>query len=146
MEKQEFKIMIDGPREKVWQVLWNDASYREWTSVFAPGSWAKTDWQKGSEVLFLDAKNNGMISTIAENVPNEYMSIEHLGYVKDGTEDRLSEEVKQWAGAHENYTLKNVDGKTELVVDLDVADDYKDHFREIWPKALQKIKDIAEKN
>jgi hypothetical protein len=146
MEKQEFRIIINGPREKVWQVLWNDASYREWTAVFAPGSWAQTDWKKGSKVLFLDAENSGMVSSIAENIPNEYMSIEHLGCVKEGKEDLESPEVKQWAGAHENYTLKMVDGKTELLVEMDIAEGHKEYFVNTWPKAMEKIKELTEKN
>ena len=146
MEKQEFKIAIDAPREKVWNVLWADDTYREWTSPFSPGSHAETDWKKGSKVLFLDGKGMGMVSTIAENIPNEYMSFEHRGVVKDGVEDTESEEVKKWAGAHENYTLKNVSGKTELVVDMDINDEYKDMFTEIFPKALQKVKELSEHN
>jgi hypothetical protein len=146
MEKHEFRITINGPREKVWKILWDDASYREWTSVFAPGSCAKTDWKKGSEIRFLDEKNDGMISRVEENIPNEYMSIEHLGYVKNGVEDRESEEVKKWTGAHENYTLKSVDGHTELVVDMDIVDEYKDYFANTWPKALEKVKELSERN
>jgi len=146
MEKQEFKIAIDAPREKVWNVLWTDDTYREWTSPFSAGSHAETDWKKGSKVLFLDGKGMGMVSTIAENIPNEYMSFEHRGVVKDGVEDTESEEVKKWAGAHENYTLKNVSGKTELVVDMDINDEYKDMFTEIFPKALQKVKELSEHN
>ena len=46
MEKQTFKITIDAPREKVWDVLWSDDTYREWTSVFSPGSRAETDWRR----------------------------------------------------------------------------------------------------
>jgi hypothetical protein len=144
MEKQEFKIAIDAPREKVWNVLWEDATYREWTSPFSSGSHAETDWKKGSKVLFLDGRGMGMVSTIAENIPHEYMSFEHLGVVKDGVEDTESDEVKKWAGAHENYTLKNVSGKTELVVDMDINDEYKDMFSEIFPKALQKVKELSE--
>ncbi|SHN15678.1 SRPBCC domain-containing protein [Chitinophaga sp. CF418] len=146
MEKHEFKITINGPREKVWSVLWEDASYREWTSVFTPGSYAKTDWKKGSQVRFLNEKNDGMISRIEENIPNEYMSIEHLGFVKNGVEDKESEEVKKWSGAHENYTLKSVNGKTELVVDMDIVDEYKDYFAETWPKALEKVKELSEEH
>jgi hypothetical protein len=146
MTKQEFKTTINAPKEKVWDILWSDATYPQWTSVFAEGSRAETDWKKGSKVLFLDGKGSGMVSKIADNKPNEYMSIEHLGYVRDGKEDLESEEVKKWAGAHENYTLKNVGDKTELVVDMDITDEYKDYFVETWPKALEKLKEIAEKN
>ena len=50
MEKNEFKILIDAPPEKVWNVLWNDASYPQWTSAFAEGSKVETDWKEGSKV------------------------------------------------------------------------------------------------
>ena len=146
MEKQEFKVSINAPREKVWDVLWNDATYRAWTAAFSEGSHAVTDWKKGSKVLFLDGKGSGMVSTIAENKPTEYMSFEHLGVVKDGVEDTTSPEVKQWAGAHENYTLKPVNGNTELTVEIDLSEEWKDYFVTTFPKALNKIKEIAEQN
>jgi hypothetical protein len=146
MEKQEFRIAIDAPREKVWNTLWGKTSYPAWTSVFAEGSHVETDWKKGSKALFLDGKNEGMVSTIAENKPNEFMSIKHLGIIKKGVEDLESEKTKEWAGALENYTLKTVNEKTELTVDMDVTDEFKDYFQEAWPKALDKLKELAEKN
>ena len=144
MERKSFSISVNASREKIWDVLWSDGSYRQWTSVFAEGSRAETDWKKGSKVLFHDGKGDGMVSTIIENIPNEFMSIKHLGEVKNGIEDTASEKVKQWAGAMENYTLTEVDGKTELNVDMDIAEEYKDYFLTTWPKALEKIKELAE--
>ena len=144
MERKSFSISVNASREKIWDVLWSDGSYRKWTSVFAEGSRAETDWQKGSKVLFHDGKGDGMVSTIIENIPNEFMSIKHLGEVKNGIEDTVSEKVKQWAGAMENYTLKDVNGRTELNVDMDIAEEYKDYFLTTWPKALEKIKELAE--
>jgi hypothetical protein len=147
MKKHEFKTTINAPREKVWKSLWEDKTYREWTSAFSEGSRAETDWKKGSKVLFLGEKEGtGMVATIADNKPNEYMSIKHLGYYKDGVEDTTSDEVKKWQGAMENYTLKSVDGKTEVIVDMDIAEEYEDMFKDMWPKALKKLKEIAERN
>src|SRR5688500_20089428 len=128
MEKQKFKIEINAPREKVWNTLWGKTSYPAWTSAFSEGSHVETDWKKGSKVLFLDGKGEGMVSTIAENKPNEFMSIKHLGVVKNGVEDMESEEVKQWAGAFENYRLQTVNGKTEVTVDMDITDEFLDYF------------------
>jgi hypothetical protein len=146
MEKLHFKTLINAPREKVWHVLLDDATYREWTSAFMEGSRAITDWKKGSKAIFTDGNGmGGMVSRIEENIPNEFLSIEHLGELKDGVEDTTSEKVQQWAGAHENYTLKDVEGKTELLIDCDMADDYVDMFKDIWPKALAKVKEIAER-
>ena len=144
MEKLNFKTVINATPEKIWNVLWNDETYRKWTSAFSEGSYAETDWKQGSKVLFLDGNGQGMVSRIAENRPNEYMSIEHLGEVKDGVEDTTSDRVKQWAGAHENYSLKKVNGKTELSIDMDITDEYKDMFTQIWPKALENVKNLAE--
>ena len=144
MEKLNFKTVIDASPEKIWKILWSDDTYRKWTSAFSEGSFAQTDWKQGSKVLFLDGSGQGMVSRIAENRPNEYMSIEHLGEVKDGVEDTTSDRVKAWAGAHENYTLKKVNDKTELSIDMDITDEYKDMFTQIWPKALENVKNLAE--
>jgi uncharacterized protein YndB with AHSA1/START domain len=146
MEKQQFNISINAPREKVWSLLWSNDTYPEWTSVFSEGSRAETDWKEGSKVLFLGADNQGMVSTIAAKKNNEFMSFKHLGMVKDGVEITDDEKVKSWAGATENYTLKTVNGKTELTVDMDMAEDHKDYFMQTFPKALQKLKEMAEKN
>jgi hypothetical protein len=143
----EFNINIDAPKEKVWNTLWNDKTYREWTSAFAEGSRAETDWKKGSKVLFLDGKNSGMVSTIVENKPNEFMSIRHLGTIKNGVEDLDSEETRQWSGAFENYTLRETGGKTALHVEMggaDIPSDFEDYFLQTWPKALDKLKELSE--
>jgi hypothetical protein len=145
----EFTITINAPKEKLWNTLWNDATYREWTSAFSEGSRAETDWKKGSKVLFLDKKNMGMVSTIAENIPNEFMSIKHLGIYKDGIEDTDSEEARKWAGSFENYALRHVNGETELLVTMggaEIPKEFEDYFANTWPVALKKLKELAEKN
>ena len=144
MEKLKFKTVINAAPEKIWKVLWDDTTYRKWTSAFSEGSYAETDWKEGSKVLFLDGNGQGMVSRIAENRPNEYMSIEHLGEVKDGVEDTSSDRVKAWAGAHENYTLKKVNGKTELSIDMDITEEFKEMFSQMWPKALDNVKKLSE--
>jgi hypothetical protein len=87
----------------------------------------------------------GMVSRIAENRLHEYISIEHLGMVNDGQEDTTSEAVKAWAGAHENYTFAEKNGATEILIDIDITEDFKEMFEGMWPKALQKLKELAEK-
>ena len=145
MQKMNFKTTIHAPKEAVWKVLWTDRSYREWTRAFCEGSYAVTDdWKEGTEVKFLDPAGSGMISRVAENRPNEYMSFEHLGELTKGVEDRTSDKVKAWAGAKENYTLTGTGNVTELVVELDMADEYAEMFRQMWPKAMDSIKALAE--
>ena len=66
-------------------------------------------------------------------------------FYKDGLEDMDSEEVKKWAGALENYTLRPSNGNTELLIDMDISEEYKDYFDDTWPKALEKVKELSEK-
>jgi hypothetical protein len=126
-----------------------DKTYRVWTAPFNEGSYYKGDWSKGSKMLFLGpnpetGKEGGMVSRIAENKLYAFISIEHLGIINDGIEDTTSEAVKEWAGALENYTFKKLDGKTELIVDMDINDEYKEMFEGMWPIALQKLKSLCE--
>ena len=148
MESMNFDISINAPREKVWNALWEDANYRNWTSAFSETSYAVTDWKQGSKILFLDGTGCGMVSRIEENRPNEYMSFQHLGEVRDGVEDTTSEKVQGWKGAMENYTLIETAGGTEVKVELtgNIPEEHKDYFVQAWPKALDKLKQIAESN
>lgn len=149
MEKRQYSIEIEASRQKVWDALWIDENYREWTAAFAPGSKAVTDWKKGSKVYFLDDQDMGMFSVIEENIPTEYMSIKHLGVVKEGIEQPATGAENEWGEGHENYTLLEQQGKTKLVVDMEagtIPKEYLEHFDKIWPIALGNLKSIAEKS
>lgn len=150
MDKLQFSISINAPAEKVWTTMLDDQTYRVWTEAFNPGSHYVGDWSKGSKILFLGPDPNtgklgGIVSRIAESRPHEFISIEHLGVVNDGVEDTSSEQVMAWAGAHENYTFRQIGGTTEVLVEMDTAEEYKEMFQGMWPKALEKLKALAEK-
>ena len=145
MKKEKFSIDIHAPREKVWKVLWDDDTYRHWTSVFSAGSYAVSDWKEGSRIQFLSSDGNGMFSEIAKSRPPEFMSFRHLGVIKDGEEQHMDQETENWVGALENYELTQKNGVTELTVEMDVTEDFQKYFQETFPKALEKVKELAEK-
>ncbi|HET8736048.1 MAG TPA: SRPBCC domain-containing protein [Pricia sp.] len=144
MEKIHFKTTINAPVKKVWNTMLDDETYRQWTKAFHEGSHYKGSWEEGSKILFLGPEDSGMVSEIAENRPHEYISIKHIGIVNKGVEDTESEEAKKWAPAFENYTFTEADGKTTVSVDMDIEEDYKEMFQEMWPNALQKLKELSE--
>jgi hypothetical protein len=148
MQKLNFSVVIYAPREKVWHTMLDKKTYKIWTEAFGPGSDFKGDWNKGSKILFTapgEKGEMGMVSRIKENRKYEYLSIEHIGVINEGKEDTSSDEVKKWAGALENYIFKEKNGTTEVLVELDSADEYKEMFQDMWPKALQKLKELSEK-
>ena len=99
MTRLNFSTTIDAPADLVWRTMLEDETYRKWTSAFQEGSYAVPDWKPGSKALFLAPDGGGMVSRVAEHRPNEFLSLEHVGVVKDGVEDTTSAEVKQWAAA-----------------------------------------------
>ena len=147
MQTLRFSISINAPRERVWDVMLGDATYREWTGVFMPGSHYKGSWEKGSEIQFLGpdpetGTEGGMFSEIAEIRPREFVSIRHLGEIRNGVEEPYGADRI----GYENYALSDKDGGTEVSVDMiNVPDEYAPMFEESWPKALEKIKEIAER-
>ncbi|WKZ71003.1 MAG: SRPBCC domain-containing protein [Melioribacteraceae bacterium] len=149
MIKIKYSITIDASKEKVWHTMLDQETYKLWTEAFSPGSHYVGNWDKGSKIHFLgpdkDGNLGGMVSRIKENRPYEYISIEHLGFFINGKEDTESEAAKSMAGALENYTLIESDGKTEVLVDMDSTEEYEEMFNDMWPKALNKLKELAEK-
>lgn len=149
MEKLHFSITIKAPKEKVWETMLDENTYKQWTDVFGHGSHYKGTWEEGSKILFLapsqNGKMQGMVSRIKENKKYEFISIEHLGMITDGIENTTSEEIKAWAGATENYTFKEKNGETQVLVDTDTVEEYKKMFEDTWPRALQKLKSLSEK-
>ena len=141
MKKLQFTLEINASKEKVWDALWNDQNYRNWTSVFHEGSHYKSDLHEGSEIFFLGPEKSGMYAKIEKLVPNEKMYFLHLGEYKDGEkqEGTFGEE------AIEQYDLVEKDGKTELTVTMNVPEDYIPYFAETFPKALGKVKEMVEK-
>ena len=49
------------------------------------------------------------------------------------------------AGARENYSFSETGGATTVTVQMVTAADYTAMFAEMWPRALQKLKEICER-
>ncbi len=150
MKTQQYTIKINASKEKVWNTMLSQDTYREWVGTFSEGGRYEGSWDQGSKIHFLgpdpeSGKEGGMFSRIKENRLHEFVSIEHLGMVIDGVEDTTSEEAKKWVSAYENYTFTEEYGITTLTVDIDVAEEYIEMFNEMWAQGLAKIKEIAER-
>ncbi|WP_436860806.1 SRPBCC family protein [Acinetobacter haemolyticus] len=154
METLLYSIKIHAPQQKVWGVLWDTESYQAWTKFFlcddsttsnnASNSTMQSDWKVGGKTYFCDGSGNGMISTIDRLDEPNVIVFKHLGMIVDGKEDLESDLVKSWAGALEKYFLLDLDGDTELHVEVDVQPEYIEMMDKGFKQGLEAIKQMSE--
>jgi uncharacterized protein YndB with AHSA1/START domain len=137
-------IFINAPKSKVWEVLISDQYTPEWYSVFSEGSHVETDWQVGNKAVFSDASGGGMVTRIIENKPEEMLSLQYIGLVKNGKEDVTSAEAAKYAGGKETYSLFELNNGTQLDVSSDMTEEIFNEMSATWDKALDKVKQLAE--
>lgn len=143
MERLEFSIDIEAPRERVWEVLWDDETFRDWTRAFADdasGARLESDWEEGSRFEYFegDAGSYGVIETL---VPAEHVVFRHLGDI-DGGEDRPSNDEDRFV---EEYRLEQAGDITTLRLSQDAPPpEHRDMFEAAIPRALERLRQLAE--
>lgn len=151
MKKLQFTKEIRATAQKVYETmlgLKDKSTYEFWTSVFNATSTYEGSWDAGNKIYFtgLDehGKKGGMVSKIEEHQPARFISIRHYGFLDGDTEITSGEQVEKWSGGCENYSYQENNGTTTVTVDLDTIDEYLDYFNSTYPKALDRLKEIAE--
>ena len=146
MIKLFFEKKINAPIKKVWDVMWDENSYKDWTKHFSPGSQMKSDWKVGGKTLFLDAEGkNGRVATIKSLSKPHDVVFQHLCIYKNGKEILESEKVNDFAGSEEAYFLSEENGVTTLKSSLDTLPAYEEMMKSSFEKGFEEIKAMAEK-
>ncbi len=98
--------------------------------------------KEGNEVQFISAENGyGVTSLVEEVTVNEHLLLRHHADTQDtGKQER----EKEWTGGKESYALTEKDGVTTLVIAFDVPLELEEYFQENYPKALERVKVLAE--
>ncbi len=149
MKKFTKSIEIAADQRTVWETVVDPLKYEAWAENFGKGSHFEGGWNTGDAIRFL-ARNDegqlgGVVSRIAESRYPEFLSIQHMGIVNDGVEDVNSEMAREWANFFENYHMDPVEeGRMRFTVDMGIGEEYMDMFDDMWPSALDSIKNISE--
>jgi len=144
MKEMQFVVEIKATKEKVWNTLWEDTTFREWAGIIDPGTYMVGDLKEGNEVQYISAENGyGVTSLVEKLVVNEFLLLSHRADTQD-TGKQLREE--EWTGGKESYSLAEEDGITTLTVSFDVPPELEEYFNENYPKALERVKTLAESN
>ena len=151
MMKLHYNTTIQAPASKVYDIMLgitNKATYEAWTAAFNPTSSYEGSWDKDSKIHFLGVdekgEKGGMVSRIAENIPHQFVSIQHYGLLKGDQEITTGPDVEKWANGTENYTFKESNESTTLLVELEISDDFESYMNETYPLALVKLKELCE--
>lgn len=139
----QFSIEITANKETVWDTLWQDASFREWAGLIDPGTYMVGDLVEGGQVQFISAENGyGVTSLVEQIVPGEYLLLLHSADTQGaGARERANE----WTGGTESYKLTEENGITTLTATFDVPEEMEAYFSTAYPKALEKVKELAER-
>lgn len=142
MKELHFTIEINATKEKVWSTLWDDQTFRDWANNIDEGTYMKGEMKEGNEVEFISSVNGyGVTSLVEKMIPNEYVFFKHYA---DTQESGQKEREKEWSGLTESYSLTEINGITTLVAITDVPEDLVEMFTISIPKALARIKTLAE--
>ena len=152
MANLQFNILINATVTKIYDCMLginSKSTYEQWTALFNPTSTYEGSWEKGSKILFIGAdekgEKGGMVSKIAENIPNQFVSIQHYGLVKAGEEITEGAEVEKWANGMENYAFEESNEAVTVTVDLlNIPEEFIDYMNDAYPKALEKLKEVCE--
>lgn len=139
----QFTIQIRATRQRVWNTLWQDETFRDWASIIDPRTYMIGELKEGNALQFISAENGyGVTSLVEKLVPGEFLLLRHSADTKEqGTQER----DKQWTGGAERYTLSEKDGTTTLTVMFDVPPELEEYFERNYPRALERVKILAER-
>jgi len=74
VKRLQFTTIIEAPVSRVYALMIEPGSYRNWTSAFTEGSTYEGSWDQGQQIRFLSPSGEGMVAEIAENRSNEFIS------------------------------------------------------------------------
>lgn len=139
----KFSIEIAASKEKVWNTLWDDKTFRDWGNIIDEGQYKVGEMKEGNEVQFISFVSGYSVTSLIEKLtPNEFVLFRQMADTKESGEQ---EREKEWTGGTESYELAEKNGITNLTVKIDVPPGQEETFKVRFPKALERVKVLAEK-
>lgn len=142
VEKDTIKktVEVQAPPAKVWDVLLEPSSIKEWAKAFSEGTHVETTWQPGSEVVWKDGGGNvGAKGVVVLHDRPSMLKVAFYDDVHAGPPAPTGEYT-------EIYALAEKDGRTLLSIEVGPLPvrDVGTHAP-MWDKALGAMKELAEK-
>lgn len=142
MKELRFRVAIHATKQKVWDTLWQDETFRQWAGIIDPGTYMVGDLKEGNEVQFISGNGYGVTSSVEKLKPGEFLLFRHQIDTEDSGK---KERKKEWTGGKESYSLNEKNGITTVIVVFDAPPGMEKYFMSIYPKVLDRVKELAER-
>jgi hypothetical protein len=144
MNEKQFSVDIHAPRHKVWETLWQDATFCDWANIIDEGMYIKGVLKEGQEVEFMSSINGyGVTSLVDKFIPNELALFKHRADTREGG---VRKRDSEWTGGVERYSLTEQNGITTLTLTTDIPHEQEETSNARLPQALTRIKTLAEQS
>lgn len=142
MKEMKFSIEISASKEKVWDTLWQDETFRQWAGVIDPGTYMIGDLKEGNEVQFISSENGYGVTSLVEKLrEGEFLLLRHSADTQDSGKQ---ERAQEWTGGEERYSLVEQGNTTTVTVAFGVPLELEEYFKVNYPKALERVKELSE--
>lgn len=142
MKELQFRVEINAGKVRIWDILWQDETFRQWASIIDPGTYMVGDLQEGNEVQFISENGYGVTSLVEKLTTNEFLLLRHRA---DTQGNGKQEREKEWTDDTESYSLAEEGSTTTLTAAFDVPPKMEEYFKVNYPKALERVKVLAER-
>lgn len=148
MKNIQNSIEINASKEKVWKVLWDDQTFRDWSGIIDEGTYMTGTLQEGNEINFIGNNDGdvryGVTSRVEKLIPGSHILLTRIADILVNKDGSIQKRDNQWTGSSESYDLTERDGKVILSNALDVPDELVGYFENKLPLVLERIKFLAE--
>jgi uncharacterized protein YndB with AHSA1/START domain len=84
MKEMQFSVEINASKQKVWDTLWQDETFRQWAGIIDPGTYMTGEMKEGSELEFISSENGYGVTSLFEKItPGEFLLLRHHADTQD---------------------------------------------------------------
>jgi uncharacterized protein YndB with AHSA1/START domain len=141
LEKTKIKkeITIAATPDKIWNVLVDHSTIKQWAAQFSEGTYVETDWQKDSDVIWRDKE--GKIGAKGKVVETEAPGKLKVMFYDDPN----AADGTPLGTYAEHYTITGHDSNSVLSIEAGpLPHKEAEPMTSMWDKALAKMKELAE--
>ena len=144
MKTLKHSINISASPEEIWNAIFSPDCFKKWGAEFGPDPNFSGTWEEGTEMHFYDSDHNGMVALVEKCDLHKTLVLRYVACLAGGKKDVAAIEKMDWKDHLEKYLIEEKENGCTLQIESDTGDEFVEAFTAAWPRALNRIKDMAE--